>query len=93
MSEKQPTPPAEAPATAATFEHATARLARIVDELEKGDIPLERSLALFEEGIRLAREAEARIASAEKRVEELLAMDPTGKPVMRPLAIQTEDDP
>lgn len=68
-----------------TFEHATARLGKIVDELERGDLPLERSLELFEEGVRLARLAEERIASAEKRVEELLAVDPSGRPVIRKL--------
>ena len=93
MSDKDTTGSTAPSESAATFEHATARLARIVEELERGDLALERSLALFEEGIRLAREAEARITSAEKRVEELLAMDPSGKPVMRPLPIQSEDEP
>lgn len=39
------------------FEAATDRLAKIVEELERGDLALERSLALFEEGVRLARRA------------------------------------
>ena len=75
-----------------SFEQAATRLARIVEELEHGDLPLERSLELFEEGIRLARTAEHRIASAEKRVEELLAIDPSGKPVVRPLNIESADE-
>ena len=74
----------------ASFEQATQRLGKIVDELERGDIPLERALELFEEGIRLARAAEERISSAEKRVEELLAIDPSGRPVVRPLPIGEE---
>lgn len=78
-------------AGATTFEHATARLGKIVDELERGDLALERSLELFEEGVRLARLAEERIASAERRVEELLAVDPSGRPVIRKLPIG--DDP
>jgi len=76
--------------TATTFEHATSRLGKIVDELERGDLPLEKSLELFEEGVRLARLAEERIASAEKRVEELLAVDPQGRPVIRKLPIGDE---
>ncbi len=93
MSVDRTPKPTEGEAANTSFEDATARLARIVDELERGDLPLERSLELFEEGIRLARAAEARISNAEKRVEELLAIDPTGKPVMRPLSLAAEEDP
>ncbi len=70
-------------ASLATFEEATARLAAIVEELERGDLALERSLALFEEGVKLARTAQARIANAERRVEELLGVDANGRPVTR----------
>lgn len=66
-----------------SFEESTRRLAQIVAELESGDLPLERSLALFEEGIALAKKAEERLDKAEKRVEELLGVDPKGKPVLR----------
>jgi len=38
-----------------TFESAAERLAKVVEELERGDLPLERALALFEEGVTLAR--------------------------------------
>ncbi|HTJ80578.1 MAG TPA: exodeoxyribonuclease VII small subunit [Polyangiaceae bacterium] len=75
-----------------SFEASTERLSRIVDELEKGDIPLERALALFEEGVRLARSAEERIKSAERRVEELLGLDATGKPVAKVLGVRGRDD-
>jgi exodeoxyribonuclease VII small subunit len=67
-----------------SFEESTRRLADIVAQLESGDLPLERSLALFEEGVRLARAAQARLDNAEKRVEELLAVDPQGKPILKP---------
>jgi exodeoxyribonuclease VII small subunit len=72
-----------APAEAASFEEATRRLAQIVAELEGGDLPLDRSLSLFEEGVRLARSAEERLDRAEKRVEELLGIDAQGKPIVR----------
>ncbi len=83
-----PAPPTDGHATTdaaslATFEEATARLAAIVEELERGDLALERSLALFEEGVKLARTAQARIANAERRVEELLGVDANGRPVTR----------
>lgn len=78
------TDPAREPASAEpSFEEATRRLSQIVAELEGGDLPLDRSLALFEEGVRLARAAEERLDRAEKRVEELLGIDARGLPVVR----------
>jgi exodeoxyribonuclease VII small subunit len=73
-------PPAEAP-----FEASLERLTKIVERLENGDLGLEESLSLFEEGIGLARTAQARLDSAEKRVEELIATDQHGDPVSREL--------
>jgi exodeoxyribonuclease VII small subunit len=66
-----------------TFEESARRLSQIVAELEGGDLPLERSLELFEEGVRLARAAQERLDQAERRVEELLGIDGQGKPIVR----------
>jgi len=71
------------PPLAGTFEESARRLSQIVAELEGGDLPLERSLALFEEGVRLARAAQERLDQAERRVEELLGVDAQGKPIVR----------
>lgn len=80
MSDPAPLPDAsESP----SFEEATRRLAQIVAELEGGELPLDRSLALFEEGVRLARDAEQRLDRAERRIEELLGIDAQGKPLVR----------
>lgn len=76
MAEAEPAPPT--PGTEPSFEEATRRLSQIVAELEGGDLPLDRSLALFEEGVRLARAAEERLDRAERRVEELLGIDARG---------------
>lgn len=65
------------------MEEATRRLATIVEDLEEGDLPLERALLLFEEGVHLAKAAQAQIDEAEKKVEELLGVDPTGRPVTK----------
>ncbi len=54
------------------FETALARLEEIVKELESGDLPLEQSLKLFEEGTKLARVCNKRLAEAERKVEILL---------------------
>lgn len=73
---------AEAPPT---FESSVRRLGEIVERLESGDLPLEQSLALFEEGIRLARASQAELDQAERRVEQLLSVDEQGNPVVQRL--------
>ena len=55
-----------------SFETALARLEEIVHELEEADLPLERSLAVFEEGVRLSRLLHQRLNEAERKVEILL---------------------
>lgn len=66
-----------------TFEASLEALERIVNELEQGDLPLEKSLELFEQGIRLSRECQERLSQAERRIEILLS-DNQGRPVISP---------
>jgi len=54
-----------------SFEKALAGLEQIVGKLESGDLPLEKSLELFEKGIRLSRECRDRLKTAERRIQEL----------------------
>ena len=54
------------------FEESLSRLEKIVDELEKGDIPLEKSLSLFEEGVKLSGACRKELEDAEGKVEILL---------------------
>lgn len=56
-----------------TFEEAMARLEEIVARLEAGESGLEESMALFEEGVGLARFCQDRLAAAEGRLEMLVA--------------------
>lgn len=56
-----------------SFEEALARLEEIVARLEAGDLPLEESMALFEEGVGLARLCQEILAAAEGRLEMLVA--------------------
>jgi exodeoxyribonuclease VII small subunit len=77
--------PVAAPAEALGFEEALKRLTAIVERLESGELSLEQSLSLFEEGTRLSRTSQAQLDAAEKRVEELLAIDAAGLPVVREL--------
>ena len=51
-----------------TFEEASARLAEIVEKLEKGDAPLDEMLSLYEEGTALLKRANALLADAERRI-------------------------
>ena len=78
-------PAGNAPAEELDFEAALKRLTAIVERLESGDLSLEQSLQLFEEGTRLSRTSQAQLDAAEKRVEELLAIDPNGRPLVREL--------
>jgi exodeoxyribonuclease VII small subunit len=57
------------------FEEILARLQRVVSTLEQGELPLEQSLAVFEEGVWLSRLGTRRLDDAERRVELLLADD------------------
>jgi len=58
--------------TEITFESSLKELERIVEELEAGDLPLEHSLELFEQGVKLSRECQKRLDEAERKVEILL---------------------
>ena len=54
------------------FEEGLKRLEQIVDQLENKEAPLEQSLALFEEGIGLARACQQKLEQAKKKVEILI---------------------
>ena len=70
-----------------SFEASLASLERIVRELERGDLPLEKSLELFEQGVRLSRECQERLNEAERRIEVLLR-DDAGRPVLGAFATE-----
>ena len=73
-----------------TFEDALQRLEQIVDRLEAGNLPLEESLTVFEEGVRLARRCAKYLEDAEKRIE-MLTRDDSG--ALRTTPLLLEDDP
>ena len=66
------------------FEDALAELEGIVQRLEKGELPLEESLAAFERGMALVRQLGDRLTQVEERVDVLLRSE-TGKMLLRPL--------
>jgi len=84
------------------FEDALNKLEKIVSELEDGDLPLEESLKLFEEGIRLSRFCNQKLDEAEKKVEILSRgkdgilkprpFDPLANPEQVPLSDSDEEE-
>jgi len=55
------------------FDQILARLREVVTRLESGELSLEQSLAVYEEGVQLARKGQQLLATAEKRVEILVS--------------------
>ena len=81
-----------------SFEGALAALETIVERLEKGELSLEESLKLYEEGIQLSRLCHGKLEEAEGKIEMLLknargeaVRDAQGRPKTTPLAPPDED--
>ena len=67
------------------FEEAMAQLETIVGQLERGDVPLESSIEIFERGQKLKQRCDALLRQAEARIEAI-QLSATGKPVgVKPL--------
>jgi exodeoxyribonuclease VII small subunit len=75
-----------------SFEAAIKRLSEIVQALERGDLPLEDSLRLFEEGVALSRTSQQRLDAAEQRVEQLLSVDAQGRARTAPFETDASDE-
>jgi len=82
-----------------SFEAALKQLEDVVLKLEKGELPLEESLRLYEEGIRLSRFCHAKLEEAEGKIEQLMkdsrgepVQDAAGRPRTAPLAAPEDDD-
>lgn len=59
-------------ATSPTFEDSLEKLEKIVEQMESGDLKLEDSLKLFEQGMKLTKECNDRLNEIEKKVKTLL---------------------
>jgi exodeoxyribonuclease VII small subunit len=69
----------------ANFELAMKRLEEIVEQMESGDLPLEDLIVRYEEGMKLVKVCQERLASAEQRIE-IITRDSAGKPVVKEFA-------
>ena len=76
------------------FEDCLQRLEKIVDELEKGNVPLEQAIKLFEEGVQLSNSCRKELDAAEGKVEILLKQSGKLQPEpFEPLAERAEAKP
>jgi exodeoxyribonuclease VII small subunit len=73
------------------FEDSLARLEQIVSQLETGNLPLEDSLRVFEEGIALARRCAKYLEDAEQRIE-ILTKDESGALGSEPFTAEAEGE-
>jgi exodeoxyribonuclease VII small subunit len=76
---------------AVKFEQAMARLEAIVGQLENGDLSLDESLKIFEEGIRLSKNCLKVLEEAERKVE-VLVQDTNGKKQLRAFSLDDDAD-
>ena len=65
---------------AMSFEDAMKELEAVVGKLERGDVPLEESIAYYERGAQLKAHCEAKLKAAEEKVEKI-ALGAGGQPV------------
>lgn len=63
------------------FETKLTRLEQIVAKMEKGDLSLEESLKLFEEGVKLSRECSSKLGEAEAKIKQLVGFDENGQAI------------
>jgi exodeoxyribonuclease VII small subunit len=67
------------------FEKKLKRLEDIVSSMEGGELALEKSLELFEEGVKLSKECHQQLNKAEQKVKLLMGIDDSGNPVTKDL--------
>jgi exodeoxyribonuclease VII small subunit len=65
----------EKPISELSFEEAMAALEQVVGRLERGEVPLEESIALYERGAALRAHCEAKLKDAEEKVELIRAQE------------------
>jgi len=70
-SPSKSTSPNPAPKTAVPFEEALQKLESIVEAMESGDLPLEQLIARYEEGVKLAKVCQEKLAEAELKIQQL----------------------
>jgi len=73
------------------FEKAILRLEKIVDDLETGELDIDKSLEIFEEGIKMSRVCSKKLSEAEAKIEKL-TRDQKGELVAELFPVEEEND-
>ena len=73
MAEKKP-----------TFEESLKKLESIADRIEQGQVGLEESIQLYEEGMKLAKQCRTALEKAEQRIQQLQATERESEPKVEP---------
>ena len=73
------------------FEKAIQKLEKIVDDLEKGELDIDKSLEIFEEGIKMSRVCSKKLNEAEAKIEKL-TQNQKGELVTDLFPVEDEDD-
>ena len=71
------------------FEKAIQRLEKIVDDLETGELDIDKSLEIFEEGIKMSRVCSKKLSEAEAKIEKL-TRNQKGELVAEPFPVEEE---
>jgi exodeoxyribonuclease VII small subunit len=75
----------------ADFERRLSDLESVVERLEQGDLPLEKSVRLFEEGMKLSESCKKELDAAEGRIQILIEQG-GAKMKAQPLEVETDDE-
>jgi|TARA_B110000263_G_scaffold52886_1_gene44328 exodeoxyribonuclease VII small subunit len=73
------------------FEKAMTRLENIVDELERGDLDIDKSLEIFEEGIKMSRLCTKKLNEAEAKIQKL-TKDKKGELIAVPFPLDDKNE-
>jgi len=89
-----PTPPKStqpnpSPKAAMPFEEALEKLETIVEAMESGDLPLESLIAKYEDGVKLAKVCQEKLAEAELKIQQL-EKSAAGELKLKPLVLDEE---
>ena len=85
------TPSGASPNPTVPFEEALEKLESIVEGMESGDLPLESLLAKYEEGVKLARVCQDKLAEAELKIQQL-EKTAAGELKLKPLTVELSEE-
>lgn len=82
----------KAAADSSNFQSAMERLEKIVEQMESGKLALEDVIVRYEEGMKLVKICQERLAAAEQKID-IIARNNAGQPVIKPFDAPAEDEP